>query len=332
MIDYTRGTGNSATMLIRDWGNGLASGPVVFFINSNNSTTWTDHLPWSGVVNGVNLGSHTFNYQPGAGWQQLGSWDVAYSQDVTFSIGATGTSGFGGPTSFTVRVNRATVPPAPSSVRFSSITSTSVVTAFDGQGDGGSPITDWNLGYGTDSNTPQTIVSSGGTLLVSGLTPGTTYYFWSRGVNAVGAGPWSARTSMTTLRVPDPPSAPVLSNIQPTSLDVSWTPNGNGGSPITGFQVGYGTNSSTPDTTISATSPQSITGLTPGVTYYFWVRAQNAIGYSPWSSVTSSQTIAGARINVGGVWKIAIPYVKSGGVWKHAIPYAKTAGVWKETV
>lgn len=332
MSDATRGTGSSGTMLIRDLGNGASAGNVEFWLTSNNSTTWTDHLPWGWTING-STGSSTFNYQPGAGWKRLGVWFVSTAQTVHFRLGSTGTSGFGGPTDFAVAITRATVPPQTTPVRFSSITSTSVVAAFDGQGNGGSPITTWQLGWSDEpNNIAEFNMASSGTSTVSGLTPGTTYYFWARGANALGWGPWSTRSQMTTLSVPQAPSVPMLSNNQPTSVDVSWTPNGTGGSPITGFQVGYATSPVAPVTIVSATSPKTITGLTPGTTYYFWVRAQNAIGFSDWSGFASNQTIAGARIKVSGVWKFAIPYVRDGGVWKNAVPYVKTAGEWKETV
>lgn len=35
------------------------------------------------------------------------------------------------------------------------------------------------------------------------------------------------------------------------------------------------------------------------------------------------------RINVGGTWKSAQPWVKVGGVWKKATPYIRQGGVWK---
>lgn len=331
MVDYTRSTGSSGTMMIRDLGAGAGSGNIEFWLNSNNSTTWSDHLPWGWTFNGTS-GSSTFNYQPGAGWKRLGVGFITYSQNVTFRIGATGTSGFGGPTSFTVWISRATVPPAPTPVWFENVGSTFLTAKFQNQGDGGAPFTDFHLAYGTDPNTDP-YISSTGTSNITGLTPGTTYYFWARSVNSVGPGPWSVRTQVTTLNVPDAPSMPDLTNIQPTSVTVSWTPNGTGGSPFTGFQVGYSTSLTLPPSTIvSATSPKVISGLNPGTTYYFWVRAQNAIGFSAWSAPASNRTIAGARIQDGGIWKIAVPYVRQGGVWKLAVPWVKNAGEWKETI
>jgi hypothetical protein len=325
VTDYTHATGSSGTMLIRDLGYNIE-----FWINANSSTTWSDHIPWSWTTQFSSV-SGSFYYHQNSGWQKITTIALGFSSNVTFHLGATGTSGFGGPTDFTVYINRATVPPAPNAVAFSSITSTSVHAVFTGNGDGGSAITAWQTGYGTDPSTPQTIVDTYDEI-ISSLTPGTTYYFWARGVNTIGNSPWSVRSQFTTSQVPDATTTPVISEIGPVSVKVTFSPNGDGGSAITGFEVGYGTDSSAPTTIVSATSPQTIGGLTPGTTYYFWTRAINSVGSGPWSAVASAATIAGARINVGGVWVIAIPYVRDGGVWKKATPWVKSMGEWKETV
>jgi len=331
MTDYTRSTGNSATMMIRDkWSPGSGDYNVEFWLNSNNSVTYDHELPWSySVVGGSSSGNA--NYNAGAGWLRVAVANHWGSGNVTFHIGATGTSGFGGPTDFTVWLNRATVPPATSSVTLSSITSTSMVTQFSGNGDGGSAITEWQLTYGTDPNTGQTLVASSGTLTVTGLTPGTVYYFWARGVNAMGAGPWSARSTATTLRVPDATSSPVISDITQITCVATFTANGDGGAAITAYQVGYGTSSSAPLTTVDGDSPKAITGLLPATTYYFWARALNSVGWGPWSESSTARTIAGARIKDGTVWREAVPYVRAGGVWKLARTWGKVGGIWKET-
>jgi hypothetical protein len=61
--------------------------------------------------------------------------------------------------------------------------------------------------------------------------------------------------------VPDPPGQPTLSNIKVNAMDVSWTPAYPGSSPITGYQLGYGTDSIGPTTIISASSPTTIINL-----------------------------------------------------------------------
>jgi heptaprenylglyceryl phosphate synthase len=123
----------------------------------------------------------------------------------------------------------------------------------------------------------------------------------------------------------------LLSSVTATSVDVSWSDNSDGGSPITAHQIGWGTSSSAPTSTVSASSPQVVTGLTPGTTYYIFVRAQNSVGWSAWSKPTSMRTVAGAYILVGAVYKLAVPYVRVSGVWKQAEAWTRSAGVWKRT-
>lgn len=221
MTDYTKSTGSSGTMMIRDTG-----GNVEFWINSGNSQTYDASLPWSYVINGVTSSSRTYNYVANSGWQRLASFPTTYSQLATFKLGATGTQGFGGPTTFSANINRSTVPAAP--------------------------------------------------------------------------------------------NKPILTGVTVNSVDVSWTPNGNGGSTITEYQIGYGTASSGPTTYVIANSPDTIGNLATGTVYYFWVRAKNAIGWSAWSPVNSVRTFLGSYVNVAGTWKLAIPYVNVGGVWKQA--------------
>jgi hypothetical protein len=334
MTDYTRGTGSSGTMMIRDqWSPGSTNYNVEFWINSNNSSTFSDHIPWSYVDNGVPSSSFSYNYPAGAGWRRVGVYNHWSSGQVDFKLGATGTSGFGGPTTLSVYLNRATVPPAPSAVRYSNLTSTSVTAAFDGQGDGGSVIYTWQLGYGLSWFAPEIIINSTGTSNLTGLTPGTTYYMWARGVNAQGNGPWSPISSVTTLRVPFTMDPPVASNLTQISALLAFTAPADGGAPITSYQVGYSTNPSdlAPTTSILATSPQLMTGLQPATTYYFFARAQNSVGWSQWSAHSVVKTIAGARVNVAGVWKDAVPYVRDSGTWKLARPWVRDIGVWKES-
>ena len=327
MTDHTRSTGASGTMLVRDLGS-----VVEYWLNSNNTTTFNHALPYNWIVNGVS-GSATFNYNAGSGWQKLRSFTVTTSQTVRFGLGSTGTSGFGGPTNFDVFIDRSTIPDAPYDLVLSSITSVSVALDFTDGYNGAAAIDAREIGYGEDPSTPETIIAATNSEVISGLTPGTQYYFWARTHNVKGYSDWSARVTATTLQVPDAPSTPTLSNVGPTSIDVSWTPNGDGGSAIDNFAIAYdvvdtlGTH-----TTVYGTSPTILTGLTPGTIYYIWVSAHNGVGWGPWSVYASVRTLAGARVKVGAVWKFAIPYVRDGGVWKIAVPYVNSAGTWKQAI
>lgn len=227
------------------------------------------------------------------------------------------------------------VPEAPYQNAISNVTNHSMYVTFD---DGASfpSITSRQIAYNTVSYTPGNntaypTVSSDGSTTVSGLEPGTTYYVWCRCKNADGYSPWSNRRSIKTQDVPDPPPRPTVTNISPTSVSVTFSANGNGGSPIIGFDIGYGTDSSVPTTVITATSPQTIEGLTPGQTYYYRVRAENKWGVSLWSGSFGFKLSPGVNVYSDGVWKTAIPYVKDGGVWKLAQPWSRVSGDWKLT-
>jgi hypothetical protein len=221
MTDYLKSTGSTGKMMIRDTGTN-----VEYWINSGNSQTYDAQLPWAYVINGVTSSWRSYNYVANSGWQRLASFPTTYSQLATFKLGSTGTQGFGGPTTFSVNISRATVPAAP--------------------------------------------------------------------------------------------NKPMLTGVTFNTVEVSWTPNGNGGSTITEYQIGYGTTPSAPATFVIANSPYTVTNLATGTVYYFWVRAKNALGWSAWSPVNSVRTYLGVYVNVAGTWKLAVPYVRDGGVWKQA--------------
>lgn len=137
----------------------------------------------------------------------------------------------------------------------------------------------------------------------------------------------------TIPRDPGPPSAPAISNITQNSVTLTWTPNPADGLPNTSYTIGYGTSSSAPTTTTtSSILSKTITGLTPGVKYYFWVKATNSVGTGPYSASSNATTIAGAFVKQSGTWKKAVPYVRTGGVWKVARPWGRILGEWKETI
>lgn len=87
-------------------------------------------------------------------------------------------------------------PPAPTAPVLSEIKQTSVKAVFSGNGDGGSAALEWQIGYGLSSSAPTNWVT-GYNLTISGLEAGQKYYFWARGRNTYGWGPYSARSEAT---------------------------------------------------------------------------------------------------------------------------------------
>ncbi len=137
---------------------------------------------------------------------------------------------------------------------------------------------------------------------IPNLTNGTEYEVRVYAVNTEGNGN-PATSTATPATVPSAPNAPTLTagNAQITA---SWTAPNNGGSPITGYDVQYSSDSGStwtaaPGNPISGTS-YTIPSLTNGTTYDVQVRAVNAVGDGDWSlSATRTLLPLAARVPFG---------------------------------
>lgn len=325
MADYTQFIGGNTTLMIRDLG-----GWVEFWVKTG-SATWNNDQQWSYFANGSPSPVLKFRMVAGGNWQMMGAVYVTYDQDVRLTIY---NSGLGFPTyDFWQHIQRTTVPGAPFIYYTFAVSSSQVYVEFTGTNDGGSPMQEWQIGYGSDPNYPQFYVGSGGGSTIGGFSPGQKVYFWARGRNLIGWSAWSNRTEATTWRVPDAPSAVTYLDIDQMSVQTQFFARGDGGQPILEYQLGYGTNPSAPVSSMTASFSgiDTVVNLDPGKLYYFWVRARNSIGWSAWSERSEVLLVAGARVLDGVTWKRAVPYVRVSGVWKVARVWIRDAGVWKET-
>jgi len=136
---------------------------------------------------------------------------------------------------------------------------------------------------------------------VSGLLNGTTYYWRAAIKNSVDTSKWSAPWSFTTQYLLT--SAPTL--LTPTNTSTGILQNGQSFTwtsvaTASSYEIVYSqdnTFSTGVLSSITSSTNKTINGLSSGSTYYWRVRAQNASGNSPWSTIWSFST-AGSTCEV----------------------------------
>lgn len=168
-------------------------------------------------------------------------------------------------------------------------------TAADGNG---SPITGYLVRWSTDAGvTWSSAVSTGSTSLsytVTGLINGTSYVFEVAGVNAGGAGTYSADSAAVIPATTPSAVGTISTGPSDSQVDLTWTAPNNGGNAIVDYVVQYSSNSGTTwitftDAVSSATSV-TVTGLNNGTAYVFRIAAVNSVGTGAWSNSSSSAT------------------------------------------
>lgn len=202
MVDYDRSTGEGGVMRIRDDGT-----TVSFMVRAGYTSSFSGGVPYGWVINGSNVqlsAGNKFAYPTGRPWVTVRSWTVTTTQTVTFRMGASGTSGLGGPTNHSATITRATVPGVPRTPSIDNIGPTSMTIKFTAPAsNGGAAINGYRVRYGKSnpitSGDYVEFITTSGTNPVSGLDPGSEYFVqvWAR--NSVGFGPATAVFSARTL-------------------------------------------------------------------------------------------------------------------------------------
>lgn len=228
----------------------------------------------------------------------------------------------------------ATVPKQTTPFKIKSVTMSTIVGRAEQKGDGGLPILEWQLGYGNHPSVPRHFTwLNSEDRTITGVVPRQTWYFWNRVRNAKGWSPWSGRTQVFIPDLPDAPTRPYFSEIGLTTARITWSPNFNGGVPITGFRYFLGT--ANPPTSFVDVGPNvlgaDLTKLTPGTRYYVQAQAKNKFGFSEKTGVNSVILGYGAKTRSSGLYKKSLPYVKYQGTWRPTESWVKIAGMWKRT-
>ena len=161
---------------------------------------------------------------------------------------------------------------------------------------GGLAVTDYTIQYSSDSgatwHTFPHAASVATTTTVTGLTNGTNYLFRVASVNDVGAGLYSANSSVVIPATsPDAPSA-LLGVRGNRQVQLSWTaPVSNGGLPVKDYLIQYSSDSGSSWQTVShaasVATTATVTDLKNGTNYLFRVASVNDVGTGLFASTVS---------------------------------------------
>jgi fibronectin type 3 domain-containing protein len=186
------------------------------------------------------------------------------------------------------------------------------VTWSDPASDGGSPLTGFEVYYGTGA-TPDTLAASlpasAHWLVVTPLEAGTPYSFGVKAVNLAGRSAFSTIVQATPTGA-EAPSAPrnLAAAAQAGRINLAWeAPASQGSSPVQRYDIFRGTSAGgegpTPIGNVAAgTTSYQDAAVSGGQIYYYVVKAVNADGIGPASNEASATAPApqppGAPTNV----------------------------------
>jgi phosphodiesterase/alkaline phosphatase D-like protein len=149
----------------------------------------------------------------------------------------------------------------------------------------------------TQNLTTVTVGANVTTYNATGLSASTTYYYRVRATNASGDSTNTSTANATTQGVvPAAPSGLTATAASSSQINLSWTDNSNN---ETGFKIDQSTSSDFSQNLTTVTVGANVTtynasGLTATTTYYYRVRATNAVGDSTNTSTANATTLAGA--------------------------------------
>jgi titin len=157
-----------------------------------------------------------------------------------------------------------------------------IVLTWIAPSNGGSPIIRYDI-YIDSAVTP---VSTGASPYIhAGLAAGSSHTYTVKAVNAAGSGTSSAPAVATTANVPGAPG-----NLSATAgagqIVLTWSAPGNGGSPITGYDISYQGGGIVANGVTALTYTDSV--LAAGTLYRYVVKAVNAVGSSAGASAQAS--------------------------------------------
>lgn len=235
-----------------------------------------------------------FNADTGNSATSLTVTGLGNGTTYKFRVSAKNLNGFGSTNISTGTVTPATTPDAPvllSLTRgYRRLTAAFSAPAYNG----GNAINDYEYSVNNGSTWASMGQFTTSDFAIINLADYTSYDVRVRAVNGAGGGTQSNLLSAYTAGIPGTVTGIGGTSNANTQSTVSWTAPDANGTAITDYIIEYSTSSTFAsggtvfaDGTSSAVST-TVTGLSNGTTYYFRVKAVNAVGQSlSWSSISS---------------------------------------------
>jgi fibronectin type 3 domain-containing protein len=265
---------------------------------SNGGSAITDYLIYRSSNGGV---SYVLVTDPVSAARSFTATGLTGGVAYRFRVRAVNAVGLSNHSSVVTATPSVTVPSAPLSLAGTPGPGSVGLTWSAPASNGGSAITDYLIYRSSNGGVSYVLVSdpvsTARSFTVTGLVGGTGYRFRVRAVTAAGLGTYSS--SILSVPLASSPSAPtgLTATAGSGSVALSWSaPANNGGSAITDYLVYRSSNGgvsySLVSDGLSTATSATVSGLVPGVTYLFRVRAVNAIGQGTYSVAVSGTTVA----------------------------------------
>jgi Fibronectin type III domain len=201
-----------------------------------------------------------------------------------FRVAAHNAAGWSTPSKVVSAVPR-TTPTAPRSPKATPANKIVKLTWLRPSSNGGASVDKYQVQRWNGSQWVRVAFPAGLSYQVSNLVNGTKYSFRIRAHNSVGWSPFTRTVSAVPRTVPNAPTPPTVTPGD-GSVTLNWQPPAGNGAAVDYYQVQRAVSPGS-WTTFPAQKPAEFidTNVINGGSYYYHVRAHNAAGYGPFSTV-----------------------------------------------